>query len=310
MKIRPITASISLCLSTQVFALPPRVNHVPSGNQLGCQTCHFSPQGGAVNSFGYDVSMNLVNGQAQWEQVCQLDSDLDGYTNGVELGDADCVWRIGAGDAPDQNAIISYPGDPNSLPIAPPDLGIDMELPDLTLDMEIPLDVAVPDQELWDAWLNRPDLEDGFSINTPDLMRLQEDFALIDQSFEDRDAQASDLEPMFDSEVIITPMIDMTLDQEPSSEGGNQDDPQGAQDSIPQSGDPLLAGEMVAGIESVNGGEVLQIGEVKQNANEEALPDQLSGCQTQVKPSQALEFLFMIFLIWGTHTSMKRRHHF
>ncbi|KAL4232010.1 hypothetical protein ACF0H5_009588 [Mactra antiquata] len=39
--------------------------------------------------------------------LCQADSDGDGATNGVELGDPNCVWTVGA--TPEQ-AAIGHPG--------------------------------------------------------------------------------------------------------------------------------------------------------------------------------------------------------
>ena len=60
--------------------------------------------GGPRNSFGLD----FVAAGAQWTvELCQKDSDGDGRSNGVELGDPDCVWTPGA--QPAQPA-TSHPG--------------------------------------------------------------------------------------------------------------------------------------------------------------------------------------------------------
>ena len=47
--------------------------------------------GGARNSFGMDYDRN----GKRWANVCELDSDQDGFTNGEELGDPNCQWRRG-----------------------------------------------------------------------------------------------------------------------------------------------------------------------------------------------------------------------
>ena len=142
-----------VCLAMIMLSLPAfgrsfRTRQVPHGETLSCQTCHFSGNGGAVNAFGYDVSLTLNNGDAQWSAVCMLDSDADGYTNGVELGDPDCLWSIGNATPVEPP---TFPGDPTSNP-APPslDMDIDMEIADaeVIIDMEI-VDLG-PDLDPWD----------------------------------------------------------------------------------------------------------------------------------------------------------------
>ena len=43
----------------------------------------------------------------EWKTLCLLDSDGDGFTNGEELGDPDCVWV--KGERP-KGPAISHPG--------------------------------------------------------------------------------------------------------------------------------------------------------------------------------------------------------
>ena len=40
--------------------------------------------------------------------VCEMDSDLDGKTNGEELGDPNCVFQKGG--IPQRNTSLSHPG--------------------------------------------------------------------------------------------------------------------------------------------------------------------------------------------------------
>ena len=61
--------------------------------------------GGPLNPFGEDFRSN----QFTWtDELCQADSDGDGRTNGVELGDPNCIWFAG-GPEPELPA-LSHPG--------------------------------------------------------------------------------------------------------------------------------------------------------------------------------------------------------
>ena len=42
------------------------------------------------------------------EDICYDDSDGDGYTNGEELGDPDCLWEVG--HVPSRIVNITHPG--------------------------------------------------------------------------------------------------------------------------------------------------------------------------------------------------------
>ncbi|KAL3870712.1 hypothetical protein ACJMK2_038756 [Sinanodonta woodiana] len=61
--------------------------------------------GGKRNQFGLDF---LSAGQ-QWSvELCRMDSDGDGKTNGEELGDPDCVWHRGQNSS--RSSGLSHPG--------------------------------------------------------------------------------------------------------------------------------------------------------------------------------------------------------
>lgn len=67
--------------------------------------------GSQLNAFG---KMMKVEGM-HWTQItCNADADGDGYTNGEELGDPDCVWTRGA--VPSRTTDISHPGYKDSVP--------------------------------------------------------------------------------------------------------------------------------------------------------------------------------------------------
>lgn len=97
MFIRPILITCALTVSATAFARPARVAQLPTA-PANCGTCHVSVGGGGPrNDFGVDVNATLVGGAVDWPAIFALDSDDDGFTNGEELGDPDCVWTISDG---------------------------------------------------------------------------------------------------------------------------------------------------------------------------------------------------------------------
>ncbi|XP_067664198.1 dopamine beta-hydroxylase-like [Haliotis asinina] len=66
---------------------------------------HVNPAGGgARNQFGVD----FANQGRKWANVCNMDSDGDGMTNGQELGDPQCMWTPGA--TPTRTTNLTHPG--------------------------------------------------------------------------------------------------------------------------------------------------------------------------------------------------------
>jgi hypothetical protein len=73
-----------------------------------CSTCHLDPNGGGPrNSFGRAYP---AAGYTWQGALCNADSDGDGYSNGVELGDPDCNGVANV------NAALSRPGEGASTP--------------------------------------------------------------------------------------------------------------------------------------------------------------------------------------------------
>ncbi|PAA49104.1 hypothetical protein BOX15_Mlig007919g2 [Macrostomum lignano] len=87
----------------------PNGDRVPNPCQQGdiwVGLGHQSPAGAdAINPFGLDFKAASFS----WTiDLCRKDSDGDGITNGQELGDPDCVWKVGA--APARTTGLSHPG--------------------------------------------------------------------------------------------------------------------------------------------------------------------------------------------------------
>jgi MYXO-CTERM domain-containing protein len=98
-------------LAQDAQARSNRVDDVPNGSVLGCNTCHGNPFS-MRNPFGVDVGATLSGNDADWSALFDLDSDGDGCTNGQELGDPDGTWMIGDPDP----AYVSNPADASSFP--------------------------------------------------------------------------------------------------------------------------------------------------------------------------------------------------
>ncbi|CAL1534136.1 unnamed protein product [Lymnaea stagnalis] len=116
-------AVFTLAVATVILGHPSFKGLIPNGDKVP-NPCpaggvwpgvgHFNISGGGErNPFGVDFeAANLI-----WTvALCKLDSDLDGKTNGAELGDPGCIWT------PTNNAPVlpplSHPGicDPISAP--------------------------------------------------------------------------------------------------------------------------------------------------------------------------------------------------
>ena len=115
-------SSLLLAFASTAEARSFRVNDVPNGQSFDCKTCHTSNNGGGLNVFGTATQTYLVGSGSKsskhtdWASLCPLDSDGDGFTNGEELGDPNCVWA--RGDANPSAAQITNPGVASSKPSA------------------------------------------------------------------------------------------------------------------------------------------------------------------------------------------------
>lgn len=101
-------------------ALKAFQNVIPNGDYTGAFQSssfgHFKPSTTkgitGLNQFAVDFR---DNGFAWTEEFCNADSDDDGFSNGVELGDPDCEFATGIDDL-EIGELVSNPADPDSTP--------------------------------------------------------------------------------------------------------------------------------------------------------------------------------------------------
>jgi hypothetical protein len=100
-------------LAARSFRLAP--SFIPNGGAFSCNTCHGSSKS-IKNAFGLDVnSLVSRNGRQKfWDAVLAAeDSDEDGFSNGLELGDENGDGVL------ERTTNLSNPGDASSVPDFP-----------------------------------------------------------------------------------------------------------------------------------------------------------------------------------------------
>jgi hypothetical protein len=95
----PVVIILGTMLATQsVRASSSFVNRIPNGGSLGCADCHVNAGGGGTRTtFGEAFRSNSHLWNAA---LATPDSDGDGYSNGVELGDPSGTWTSGQPNPP------------------------------------------------------------------------------------------------------------------------------------------------------------------------------------------------------------------
>ena len=106
---RPTAPLLLLCLGASLCEGHSQYrSNIPNGGLVDQQRYgHSSGSGSGLNSFGNDLNGAGIS----WTLgLCTRDSDGDGQTNGLELGDPCFTWSMGGG-SPSGGFFISSPGD-------------------------------------------------------------------------------------------------------------------------------------------------------------------------------------------------------
>ncbi|MFH1841910.1 MAG: hypothetical protein ABIF77_01785 [bacterium] len=90
----PVLACVLVCtgigIAVDLGATPTDMDKLPVSSRFGCLNCHLLSEpiigSSELNPFGVDYQ---TNGRIWDEALAALNSDDDGCTNGVELGDSD-----------------------------------------------------------------------------------------------------------------------------------------------------------------------------------------------------------------------------
>lgn len=110
---RSLVAMLIMGVPGLAQATIPFMAEVPNSGGERCNTCHISGGGSPRNDFGADF-WRLGR---DWSALSQEDSDGDGFSNGVELGDPEGRWQ--RGEEP-PGPFVSHPGDADDVPEGEP----------------------------------------------------------------------------------------------------------------------------------------------------------------------------------------------
>ena len=98
--------ALTVVAHPEYVPLNPNGAKVPGVKAIG----HTNPNGGGKeNRYGSDFK---AAGKRWNQKLCSLDSDGDGQSNGLELGDPCCIWAVG--QTPQNVTELSNPGDKSS----------------------------------------------------------------------------------------------------------------------------------------------------------------------------------------------------
>lgn len=98
-----------VCMVLPTLGYPQYNNNVPNGASIPPSAIQLGHPNGATKLYTPFANAYVSNGRKWTRALCVADSDNDGQSNGLEMGDPCCLWTVGA--APMFSTGLS---DPNS----------------------------------------------------------------------------------------------------------------------------------------------------------------------------------------------------
>lgn len=87
---------VLLTAFSTISAYPQYNGNVPNGNAIPPSALALGHPNGATKLYTPFANAYVSNGRKWSRGLCMADSDGDGQSNGLEMGDPCCVWTVGA----------------------------------------------------------------------------------------------------------------------------------------------------------------------------------------------------------------------
>lgn len=102
-----------ISLVSTISCYPAYNNNVPNGNMIPPSAVALGHPNGVTRQYSAFANSYISHGRSWTNVLCMMDSDKDGQSNGLEMGDPCCKWRVGA--QPLFKNGLSDPNNPSSI---------------------------------------------------------------------------------------------------------------------------------------------------------------------------------------------------
>lgn len=95
-KLMKILLCTALIVTSSVKAYPQYNGNVPNGNMIPPSAITLGHPNGNTRLYTSFANAYVANGRKWSKGLCVADSDGDGQSNGLEMGDPCCLWVVGS----------------------------------------------------------------------------------------------------------------------------------------------------------------------------------------------------------------------